>query len=536
MASKISSSPPCKQKPFSIETKPLMLKDYLLDDLSSCSSNGFKSFPRRQCCTTVRFLLEIDLKTKHQQQQHQKQLSKRSRSSKAASTTISALQKASVAVINAVKLLPFPSSNSTLKSSSPSRSRKELLPRSLSRKLFKKSFWRKAADHHGQCKESNEIRGWRLFREFLEEGDKSSVQMTSRISTSSSSNSHSKIWTVESEFTVDSGNSTNSESCISSANDAVGNNKDLISDRVGVSVGQDSITSRKEWSNEEEKEQFSPVSILDCPFQDDEEEIIISSPFQRSLIRMEGSRLAVASSMKTTNAIAKLWALETGSKEGTSIGWDRALLTHTRKGYGYITIWGSRFCRTKQKLMQKIRRFESLAQLDPVDLEKRIAMAELEDESLDSPLQPCSMSIHSDNDNGFNETKENGTEKDAQELLKHVKSTIASHSLAPKVDSLLLDFFKEKIVENNASGSVVGSYKEFEQEVQVAQDWINGQPKELFLGWEVLESRQVYIKDMKKNGKWENVDQEKEEVALELEVEVFNSLVEEALLDCILVN
>jgi hypothetical protein len=41
---------------------------------------------------------------------------------------------------------------------------------------------------------------------------------------------------------------------------------------------------------------------------------------------------------------------------------------------------------------------------------------------------------------------------------------------------------------------------------------------------------------MEKNGKWKNVDQEKEEFALELEVEVFNSLVDEALLDYILAN
>nr|GFA40299.1 hypothetical protein [Tanacetum cinerariifolium] len=38
-----------------------LLKDYLLDDLSSCSSNGFRSYPRRQCCTKVRYLIEIDL-------------------------------------------------------------------------------------------------------------------------------------------------------------------------------------------------------------------------------------------------------------------------------------------------------------------------------------------------------------------------------------------------------------------------------------------------------------------------------------------
>ncbi|KAJ6933531.1 hypothetical protein NC651_008814 [Populus alba x Populus x berolinensis] len=480
-SSKISSSSFCKQIPFLIERKPLMLKDYLLDDLSSCSSKGFKSFPRSHCCTTVRFLLEVDHKTK--QHRHQRQLNKRSKSSKAASTTISALQKASVAVINAVKLLPFPSSNSTVKSPSPSRTRKGLLPRCLSRKLFKKSFWRKTPEHNGQCKENNEIRGWRLFHEFLEEQDRPSDQTTSRISTSSrtSSNSNSNVWTAESESTVGSGTSTTSESFISGANDAVCNNKDLIkevSDRVGVSVGPDSITNREEWPNDTEKEQFSPVSILDCPFQDDEEEI--SSPFHRSPIRMEG---------------------------------------------------------TKQKLMQKIRRFESLAQLDPVDLEKRIAMAELGDESLESPGQHCSMSIKSGNNENFSEAKEeNGTEKHAQELLKHVKSTIASHSLSSKLDSLLVDFFTEKIVENNASGSVIVLDKEFEHELGVAQDWINGQPPEMFLRWEVVESRHAYLEDMEKNGKWKNVDQEKEEFALELEVEVFNSLVDEALLDYILAN
>ena len=188
---------------------------------------------------------------------------------------------------------------------------------------------------------------------------------------------------------------------------------------------------------------------------------------------------------------------------------------------------------TKQKLMKKIRRFESLAQLDPLDLEKRIAMADLEDESLESPVQHCSVSIHSDNDNDFKETKENGTEKHAQELLEHVKSTV---SMASEVDSLLLDFFKEKIVENYAGGSMVGSYKEFEQELRVAREWIDGQPKEMFLGWEMAERRHVYVKHMERTGNWENVDQGKEEVARELEAEVFNSLVDEVLLDYILLN
>jgi hypothetical protein len=49
---------------------------------------------------------------------------------------------------------------------------------------------------------------------------------------------------------------------------------------------------QQEWPNEEEKEQSSPVSILDCPFQDEEEDI--GSPFQRSLIRVEGILLSIS--------------------------------------------------------------------------------------------------------------------------------------------------------------------------------------------------------------------------------------------------
>lgn len=50
------------------KSKPLMLlKDYLLDDLSSCSSSGFISFPRRprrsSTAASIRLLLDIDLRT-----------------------------------------------------------------------------------------------------------------------------------------------------------------------------------------------------------------------------------------------------------------------------------------------------------------------------------------------------------------------------------------------------------------------------------------------------------------------------------------
>ncbi|KAK8497236.1 hypothetical protein V6N12_001551 [Hibiscus sabdariffa] len=320
------------RKTISFEKKPLMLKDYLLrDDLSSCSSNGFKSFPRQHCCTTtVRFLLEAELKkSKDNYSTTTKRLLKR-RCKKPGATTISALQRASEAVLNAVKLLPFPS----IKSSSPSlkrnSSRQAHFTRSFSRKLFKRSLWRKADKEDGGGGDGGEIRRCKLFREFLEEKNQPSNQnsiSTSNVNTTTdssattmidrrvSSDTSSNSW-AESAFTEDVLQSWSGNSESSSGNDIV--EAQTVSNVVGVTVAdaEDSINSTKEG-----KEQFSPVSVLDCPFHEEEEEDS-SSHFEDGSSHVEG---------------------------------------------------------TKQKLMQKVPRFVNLAQLEPVDLEKRIAMTELED-------------------------------------------------------------------------------------------------------------------------------------------------------------
>ncbi|GAA0187156.1 hypothetical protein LIER_34444 [Lithospermum erythrorhizon] len=126
--------------------KLLLLKDYLLDDFSSCSSNGFRSYPRRQCCTTVGFLLEIDMKRNSKQGTCNKKppkLIKNSQShpkSSPSSQKLSAFQKASLAVINAVKHFPFPKSLST---QTHTKSKLSLIPRTLSKKLLKRTFWKK---------------------------------------------------------------------------------------------------------------------------------------------------------------------------------------------------------------------------------------------------------------------------------------------------------------------------------------------------------------------------------------------------------
>lgn len=186
----------------------MLLKDYLIrDDLSSCSSSGFKSVPRRQCCTTVRFdLLEKDLQAKRNRLLRSSSvISHRSSCSfKVASSTISVLHKASRAVINAgVKLLPFLSISPT-----PS-SMKRLLSQSLSSKMLSRSFWRKAIEEE---EDESENPRWKSFREFLEEKDKPfdqqtqsssmiSVTLGSSCTSGSSGRSNGNSWGSSSEFT-----------------------------------------------------------------------------------------------------------------------------------------------------------------------------------------------------------------------------------------------------------------------------------------------------------------------------------------------
>ncbi|KAJ0954512.1 hypothetical protein HanRHA438_Chr00c15g0850261 [Helianthus annuus] len=119
--------------------KSLLLRDYLLDDMSSCSSNGFRSYPRRQCCTTVRFLIETDLNKNH------KMFSKPHRTSNIKPPKQSSiLQKASEVMIKAFKRLPFVDARVSTKA--------KLLPRSLSRKLLKRGFWNKTDQPNNKTK------------------------------------------------------------------------------------------------------------------------------------------------------------------------------------------------------------------------------------------------------------------------------------------------------------------------------------------------------------------------------------------------
>ena len=194
-----------------------------------------------------------------------------------------------------------------------------------------------------------------------------------------------------------------------------------------------------------------------------------------------------------------------------------------------ILIWTG----TKQKFMHKIRRFECLAQLEPVDLEERIALCELNHESPQSPMQPCPLSTQ--DNNMFNKKEENQTEQliKAQELLDLIRTKSSQSGSKFKVDSLLLDFIEEKIEENNVNASTTTRCdNEFQHEIlKVTEDWLSGHPQELLLGWEVQDGREVYVKDMEKGGMWSILVEEEKEAALEVEDEVWTTLLNDLLLD-----
>ncbi|PIN18914.1 hypothetical protein CDL12_08414 [Handroanthus impetiginosus] len=426
--------------------------------MSSCSSNGFKSFPRRQChATTVRFLIEIDLKTK----QHQKKFPNFNKNPPILlkSPSKSSLSNAFKSVISAVKRLPFGGASSAEKS----KLKKSILPRNLSKKILKKSnFWKRKSNHKG-------MERWKSFDQFLKEDSAPLDVSDSSVMTTMTSDGKSKSWS-ESDFSV-------SDECWSgkSSGDVNLNLPEMKNDAVEVvpQNGDVSTTTSSTGSattnsstKHEEKEQSSPLSVLDCPFADDDDDEV-SSPFQH----MEG---------------------------------------------------------TKKQLMKKIQRFEYLAQLEPLNLAKRFAALPESDNknSLTSIYEKLMSNIKEQEQQ---EKMGNQAAKKALDLLQQMKDTLPSYGLKVKADKLLLDFFTEKIMHSQKQNF---GYLFEDELLEEAENWINGRKLcELFLEWEVPRNREVYVKDMEKGGEWRSLDQENKEVALELENVVFDTVLNELLLD-----
>ncbi|KAL8200886.1 hypothetical protein R6Q57_012225 [Mikania cordata] len=238
---------------FSTDSRSITLKDHLLDDLSSCSSNGFRSYPRRQCCTKVRYLIEIDLLPPMQNQF----LNTRSKSN-------SVLYKASAALVNVFKHFHL-SSGKTRKAN--------LLPR----KQSKHGFWKRTIDQNSIDEQIKQKENIKLSA--------ATVDVKASTSYSNSSASADSYFTITSDcLTTDASSKINVGQtvvkeidmlAIDKMNPVNGENASGLNSTPGNADG-----NAKEKLLSKEKDNFSPISVMDFPCETDYEEYYeVTSPF-----------------------------------------------------------------------------------------------------------------------------------------------------------------------------------------------------------------------------------------------------------------
>ncbi|XP_055808357.1 uncharacterized protein LOC129876904 [Solanum dulcamara] len=121
-------------------------------------------------------------------------------------------------------------------------------------------------------------------------------------------------------------------------------------------------------------------------------------------------------------------------------------------------------------------------------------------------------------------------EQKAKKILSQLKETrnlCMKDCEANLNDQLLFDFFLHELIQNNVDES--------EMLMREAKSWINGEYNGEF-EWEMEDKREAYIRDMQRVGRWNNFEEEKEELTSVLEFELFNNLVHEVLIDLFALN
>ncbi|RRT82340.1 hypothetical protein B296_00018726 [Ensete ventricosum] len=473
-----------------------MLKDYLeLEWNSESSGAGFRCVPRRaNDDATVGYLLEADLRGGGGRKLP------RTRS-------MSALTKIS-AVFNAVRLLPFAAAASS--SPDPGRSRQEGSPsRSFSERL-RGSFWRRK----GKEGEENraKVRDIVRLRSFEEEtgDDRASFDFPSPVVSSCSSFSESDSFgsgflpsSIASSETADDLAATDTTGGVKKHSPRTSpsrstNGLNIIAEDAEASVADHrraakATESQSEESPEchsEEKEQLSPVSVMDFPSEEDEEEEeddTTSPSFHHSLAKLE----------------------TTPNVDESSVGTG-----------------------TKLQLLQQIRRFECLADLDPIDLDRHFASCDDRSEATD-----CVALSDVDEEEEEEEEDVRGLrEKKAWGLLGELK-TDCHVGPGTCVEKVLVDFFIQGL---SCSGddavpgrpswwrnSILRRVPAEQPMLDTSRDWIEGK------GCRDLDDYhgEATLREMERNGKWRCFEEEEAAVAADVEDLVLGSLTEELVVD-----
>ncbi|KAF3340171.1 hypothetical protein FCM35_KLT15942 [Carex littledalei] len=375
--------------------KPLMLKDYLELDSNSDSIDQYAS---------MRHLLQVELRSGSGRRQ-----------------LIRTRSKNALLKLSSLMKLDF-----LLLSCSPSSINKR--PRS--RNMLKKNqsgsfaFWKKrgTTDH--------EVEDVRV---------KDIVRLTSFNITTCSSSSWS-----ESDFT--------GSDFLPSSNGSSEFIPDIITDADDSHGGSDKKVVTRD---EEEKDQLCPISVMDFPYDEEEEEetadegISDSSSFQENLASIE---------------------------------------------------------RARQALLQKIRRFESLAELVPVNLDNQFS--DVDEESSRNPAS---------DDDDVNE-EETTVEMQAWKLLNHIKSN-SPIRIEGCIEKLLLEFFVEGLNCNTRNDSFATKL------VDAAKKWIESRSD----CWEQRDNcGEMEIGQMDWNGRFRSCfEEEQQEVAVCLTSGVLGCLMDE---------
>ncbi|RXI07977.1 hypothetical protein DVH24_014543 [Malus domestica] len=157
--------------------------------------------------------------------------------------------------------------------------------------------------------------------------------------------------------------------------------------------------------------------------------------------------------------------------------------------------------RTKEMLMQKIKLFESLVTVDPINLDTSMSFEERTNIEEDDEIAERAM-----------------------ELLNHCKascSDLKSWELELVEDQLLFDFFREEMcAQRNKKED--GFNREM---ISKARAWMSGD-------WGSLEhNKEACVRDMHKGMRWNKFEFEQEELGLEIEIALSEYLVDELLLD-----
>ncbi|XP_078176949.1 uncharacterized protein LOC144571501 [Carex rostrata] len=408
--------------------KPLMLKDYLELDSNSDSIDQYAS---------MRHLLQVELRSGSGRRQ-----------------LIRSRSKNALLKLSSLMKLDF-----LLLSCSPSSINKS--KRSRSRNLLKKnqngSFWKKrgTTDHVVEHVRVKDIVRLTSFN----------ITSTSPLPSSSSSS-----WS-ESDFTgsdfLPSSNGS-SEFIPDITDDADGKCSPVRTEATHGGSDKKVVVTRDELTEcnteEEEKDQLSPISVMDFPYEEEEEEeeeetvdegISDFSSFQENLASIE---------------------------------------------------------RARQALLEKIRRFESLAELVPVNLDNQFS--DVDEESSGNP---------SSDDDDVNEEEEEEEEEEttvemqAWKLLDHIKSN-SPIRIEGCIEKLLLEFFIEGLNCNTRNDSFAIKL------VDAAKKWIDSESE----CWEQRDNcGEMEIEQMDWNGRFRCFEKEQQEVAVCLTSGVLRCLMDE---------